>query len=90
MKKIWGIPMTLFIVGILLIGGVSATLLVYFGTITTTANVKQAVTLMGDAEHTIPEAAPGGESFCYLHKLKNDASVDIDVGFEMNLSLIHI
>ena len=69
------------------VGGLgSASLLLYFGTITTTANVQQAVTLLGSPTHTIPEAAPGGESFCYLHKLDNKASVDIDVGFNIGCS----
>jgi hypothetical protein len=64
------------------VGGLgSASLLLYFGQIKTTANVEQAVTLLGSPTHTIPEAAPGGEEFCYLHKLDNKASVDIDVGF---------
>lgn len=85
-RKILGIPIALFVVGVLIVGGVSAALLTYFGIITTTANVEQAVTLLGDETHTIPEAAPGGESFCFLHKLRNDASVDIGVGIEMSCS----
>lgn len=65
------------------VGGLgSAALLAYFGRITTTANItEQAVKLLGNPTHEIPEAAPGGERFCYLHKLQNNASVDIDVGF---------
>lgn len=66
--------------------GVSAVLVQYFGRIVTTAEVEQAVKLVGSEEHLIPESAPGGESFCFLHKLKNDASVDIDVDFEMECS----
>jgi hypothetical protein len=64
--------------------GVTASLLQYFGKITTTANVKQSVTLIGSETHTIPEQAPGGERFCFLHKLQDDASIDILVGFEMD------
>jgi hypothetical protein len=63
------------------IGLVSASLLTYFGKITTTAEVEQAVTLLGASEHTIPEAAPGGESFCFLQKIRNDASIDVPLEF---------
>lgn len=80
--KVLGKTVPVLVLVLLGVGLVSATLLTYFGTITTTANVEQAVTLIGNTEHTIPEAAPGGEEFCFFHKIKNDASVDILVGFE--------
>lgn len=76
MKKI-----TIGIMAILVIGLATAGVLQYFGQITTTANVEQAVTLLGSETHTIEEAAPGGERFCFLHKVINDASIDIDLDF---------
>jgi len=80
--KILGKSIPILVLVLLGLGVVSAALLPFFGKIVTTANVEQAVTLIGSTEHTIPELAPGGEEFCYLHKIKNDASVDIEVGFE--------
>ena len=46
-RKILGIPIALFVIGILFVGGVSATLLTFYGTITQTVDVKQSVTLTG-------------------------------------------
>jgi len=46
-RKIFGIPIALLVIGVLLIGGVSAALMTYFGIITTTINVDKAVTLGG-------------------------------------------
>ena len=61
---------------------VSAALLSYFGIITINADIEQSVIIDGKTEaiiHEIPQVAPGGESFCFLHKVKNYASIDIPV-----------
>lgn len=74
------------IVTIALAGVASATLLTYYGTITATANVQQSVLLDGQditgtqATDTL-SGALGGETFCYAHSLKNQASVPAKVNF---------
>ena len=74
---------------------VSAYLLPYFGQVQTTANVEQAVVISEDGitwnsydtpvTHTIPEPAPGGETFCYEQWIWNRASILVDVTFETNI-----
>ncbi|GAI14449.1 unnamed protein product, partial [marine sediment metagenome] len=68
-------------------GLVSAALLSYYGKITMTADVKQSVLVDGqdytwEITDVIPVDAPGGETFCFLHTLKNQASVPATVSFE--------
>ena len=80
------VPLAL-LVGILVIGTGSAALLSYFGQITTTADVEQSILLDGQAwdasiSHTIPEASPGGEEFCYKHTLENRMSINGSVNLE--------
>lgn len=93
MKKILGIPITLFVIGLLVIGIATAALLNYYGVIKTTVGVQQSITLDGmqctgtqgggcTVSDEILETVPGGEEFCFLHKIRNDASVDIEVSFE--------
>ena len=64
---------------------VSAALIQYFGVVYLITDVEPAIMIDGEEEswfeHLIPEAAPGGEHFCYLHKITNDASIDIDLEF---------
>ena len=65
----------------------AAALLTYYGQITTTVNVEQSILLDGEPWnyeiiHTIPEAAPGGEEFCFKHTLENKMSVEGEVVFE--------
>jgi len=80
MKKILGIPMALFVVGLFVIGGATAALLAYYGTITANVNVQQSILLDGLAwpesqvTDAIPEAAPGGQMFCFDHSLTNQMS----------------
>jgi hypothetical protein len=70
---------------------VSAALLTYFGQVQTTANVEQAVVISADGNtwnsystpvtHTIPEPAPGGETFCFEQWIWNRASIPVSVSF---------
>lgn len=72
---------------------VSASLLTYFGQVTTTANVEQAV-VIGDntgwhnynepITYTIPKAAPGGETFCFTQLIWNKASIPVAVSLDTN------
>jgi hypothetical protein len=72
----------------------SAALLTYYGTITATANVYQSILLDGKdvnsgslaVTDTISEPAPGGESFCFEHNLKNQMSVSGTVNFASDCS----
>ena len=74
---------------------VSASLLTYFGQVTTTANVEQAVVISADGNapwnsyntpitHTIPEPAPGGETFCVEQWIWNKASIPVAVSLDTN------
>ncbi len=96
MKKIMNKKLSLFgkqipiiiVLALLLVGAGSAALLSYFGRITTTANVEQSILLDDGQEvsHTIPETSPGGEIFCYKHKLTNRMSVPGTVTFETEIT----
>lgn len=72
---------------VLLIGAASAAVLTYYGRIRVTVDVKQSI-LVDDMDYTqiiddvIPEAAPGGETFCFKHWLHNYASVPASVVLE--------
>jgi len=72
---------------------VSAALLTYFGQVQTTANVEQAVVISDGTgwknydqpiTHTIPEPAPGGETFCYEQWIWNRASIPVEVSLSTN------
>jgi hypothetical protein len=66
-----------------MVGLGSAALLTYYGTITANVSVAQSILLDGQnvntgslmVNDTITEPAPGGETFCFYHTLKNQASV---------------
>lgn len=74
---------------------VSATLLPFFGQVTTTATVEQAVVISANGitwnnydtpiTYTIPEAAPGGETFCYEQWIWNKASIPVAVSLDTNV-----
>lgn len=49
-KKIFGIPALALVLGLLVVGGATAALLSYFGTLEVTADVEQAVTVDGEEE----------------------------------------
>jgi len=78
--RLFGKMIPVFVLVLLAIGTASAALLAVFGTITTTVNVKQSILLDGGDYlqangDTIPEAAPGGETFCFTHDLTNQMSI---------------
>ena len=88
--------MILAVIAILLTATlVSATLLPFFGQVTTTANVQQAVVVSADGitwnnydtpiTHTIPEPAPGGETFCVEQWIWNKASIPVTVSLDTNI-----
>ena len=71
----------------------AGTLLTYFGQIETTAEVEQAVVISDGTgwknwdqpiTHTIPEFAPGGETFCYEQWIWNRASIPVEVSLDTN------
>lgn len=89
--KILGRTIPVAVLALLLISGIGmAALLTYYGTITTRVDVEQIILVDGHdwnvpiETETIPEAAPGGEEFCYLHKIKNKASIDVPIDFKMS------
>ena len=69
-----------------LAGLASAGLLSYYGMVTATTTVNQSILVDGE-DYTatitdeITESAPGGEIFCYKHKLTNQMSVPGSVNF---------
>jgi len=75
--------MTFGLIGLFALAFVSAGLLSYFGLFTFSATINPAISVDGklapSISHDMPEEAPGGESFCWLHKVQNDASIDIDL-----------
>jgi len=75
--------LAIFVLGIAL---VSAALIPYFATMTGSVVVLPAITIDGveapEIEHVIQEAAPGGELFCFLHKVRNDASINVLLGLD--------
>ena len=86
--KLFGRSVPAIAIALLLIGGLaSAALLTYYGMITATVDVQQSILLDGKAwpdsqvTDTISEAAPGGETFCFEHTLKNQMSVEGTVDF---------
>lgn len=71
----------------------SAALLTYYGTITAKVTVSQSILVDGLSDpasqaitDTISEPAPGGESFCFEHSLKNQMSVAGTVNFASDCS----
>jgi len=75
--------MVFSIIGFFALAMVSATLINYFGMFSFTATVLPAITIDGEKgytfNHEMPESSPGGEVFCWLHKVRNDASIPIDL-----------
>lgn len=68
----------------LLVGGVSAAVIQWFGQIKVTTTVKQAVLVDGKSYPEIIEQTPtvgGGESFCRHHYLKSQTSVPVELQF---------
>jgi len=77
------------VVSLLFVGGTYAALLTYFGMITTTANVQQAVLLDGftwDQPITEEVTVAGGESFCRPHWLQSQTSVPVTVKFVTSIT----
>jgi len=88
--KILGRTVPVVVIALAVMGtGAFAALLTYYGTITATANVYQSILLDGKDINSgslavtdlISEPAPGGESFCFEHNLKNQMSVSGTVNF---------
>ena len=78
--KILGKGIPVFAIAILGLALVSAALLSYYGTITGNVVAEQSVFVDGGnyqavIEDKVWEASPGGERFCFKHKLENKASV---------------
>jgi hypothetical protein len=93
--KILGRTVPVVVIALAVMGtGAFAALLTYYGTITATANVYQSILLDGKDVNTgslavtdvISEAAPGGETFCFEHNLKNQMSVSGTVNFASDCS----
>jgi len=75
--------LTFGILGLFALAMVSAGLIQYFGMFSFTATVLPAISVDGKLApiitHKMPETSPGGEVFCWLHKVQNDASIPIDL-----------
>jgi hypothetical protein len=77
---------------ILCVGIVSAAVLIYYGQIITTVNVKQAVLLDGQdytkmpIKETVPPDLAGGEYFCRYHWLTSQTSVPVNLRFNTTFS----
>ncbi len=79
-RKIFGIPIALLVIGVLLIGGVSATLLAYFGTKTAEVTVEPAIVLTGDSQSTI--TAVGSETrYSDVANIESNTVNDLEVVF---------
>ena len=87
--KIFSKTAVIAMVAMLVIGlPAMAALLTYYGKVTATVNVEQSI-LVDNQDYTavdiidvISEPAPGGEKFCFKHWLKNQMSVEGEVGLE--------
>jgi len=81
--NLFGKEISVFVISLFAIALVSASVLQYFGMFTFIADINPTIKVDGKAEpiisHEIPEEAPGGESFCFLHKVENKASIPIDL-----------
>lgn len=66
---------------------VSAAVLSYFGLFSLNLTVDPAIKVDGQIapvfDHEIPEEAPGGEVFCFLHKVENKASIPMSLELEI-------
>jgi len=73
MKRKFNKKLLVFCSAIFAVALVSAALISHFGIMTAVVDVEPAITIDGQEEaiitHVIPEEAPGGELFCFLHKL---------------------
>ncbi|MBA7507035.1 hypothetical protein ES706_05751 [subsurface metagenome] len=94
--KVFGrsIPVLAIVAIVASAGLVSAALLSYYGKITMTADVKQSVLVDGEdytweLTDVISEAAPGGETFCFKHTLKNQASVPATVMLVTDITAVY-
>jgi hypothetical protein len=77
MKKILGIPITLFVLGILVLGTATAVLVKYFSnTITHTVDVNSPLQMIGDTDLSL--SIYGGENILYGVTTKNLANVSVD------------
>ena len=83
-KKLFGMPIAVFLVGILLIGGATAALMTYFGQVQTEVNIDQGLKLDGNnwdepVTQTINAFSVQSYFGVTSHVLTNDAGVDAEV-----------
>ncbi len=76
-RKILGIPLALFLVGILFIGGASAALVAHFATLTTNVSVEAPITLEQELYTLDGEVLNDGNNHYLLIKGKNKLEVDV-------------
>lgn len=77
MRKILGIPITLFVLGLLVLGTATAVLVKYFSnTVTHTVDVSSPLEMTGDTALSINIF--GGENIVYSITTKNLANISID------------
>jgi len=84
-KKIFGLPIGIFLIGLVVISGASAALLSAFGVISLNASVDQAVLVDGGDYLQINDdnlEIVAGSSECMLHLIENQADIDIDIALE--------
>ena len=88
-KKILGIPLAVLLIGVLVVGGVTAVLISYFGQIETTMEVEQGLRLDDEAwdepvEKSFSTTSAEAKTFLTEHELVSTASVDVTVDFDLS------
>lgn len=84
-KKLFGIPLTFLLIGVLVVGGVTAALLTLFVDVNVSADVKQSVVFSdGDTSKTygFDGSLYAGNGFSEVFTLKNRAGVEAPVEIE--------
>ena len=82
MKKILGMPITVFVLGLLVVGGVTAALLTNFGVLKLNMTTQQAVLVDGQNQQELTPMDAyliAGSEFCSMHTLLNQAEVGVDI-----------
>lgn len=84
-KKIFGVPIALFVIGILLVGGVSAALVTYLSNTVSEEITVESPILLEETEFEL-DILYGGEDDFVLIKITNLADVDTTGDFEITIN----
>ena len=88
-KKIFGIPIMALVIGLVVLGGATAALISYFGTVSVTATVAQGLRLDGKTWNepvleSFSTTSAEAKTFLTEHELVSTASVDVTVDFDLS------